>query len=87
MITKSLDNGGIVNYVFLDVVFNVKTSSTRNVTCGVPQGSIIGTLLFILYINDFQIYHINYIMYFWQVTQMFSYMGKIQNKLIDTMQM
>ena len=62
-------------------------TNIKDVTCGVPQGSILGPLLFILHINDFSgVSDKLFYVLFADDTNVFL-SGKDMNTLIDTIQL
>ena len=67
------------------VLYNDSKSENKKITCGVPQGSILGPLLFLLYINDLA--HVStklFSLLFADDSNMFL-TGKNPNELIQTM--
>ena len=65
ILLEKLNYAGIKNNILLllknylsgrlqKTICNRTVSNTQRITCGVPQGSILGPLFFILYINDIQ---------------------------------
>ena len=66
------------------VQFKNGKSVKRNILCGVPQGSILGPLLFILYINDmYKVSDLLHFIFFADDTNIF-YLDKDPVKLINT---
>ena len=66
------------------VVLNGETSSWLNVTAGVPQGSVLGPLLFLVYINDLPDEITSSCKIFADDTSLFS---KIENKSYSNFQL